>query len=260
MSIQESADATYMGRLSRLVHSKGQLESHGYTLAQLNTTQLDKKRRYVKGSSPCQQRNYHEPRRYAANELSKLWKYYKTPEQGHNDTRKVVVIDCEMAADAELIKLSLVDFVTGEILINKLVWPDVKVTNWNTPHSGVTGKEMYKARKDKTCIFGRKKAREEIWRFVGPKTIVVGHATNNDLSALRWIHPRVIDTQIVESNAVDEPHGLSLKSLVLEHLGKAIQPRGKGHDCLEDAMATRDLLHCQVLRASKPQKAWVPVI
>ncbi|KAF5005223.1 hypothetical protein FDECE_8344 [Fusarium decemcellulare] len=256
MLIQDSADATYMDRLSRLVHSKSQLESHGYILAQLNTAQLDKKRRCANcslGSTGLAAEDTSRDRRLVNNAIA-------TSLDGHNTTREVVVIDCEMAADAELIKLSLVDYLTGEILINKLVWPDVKVTNWNTPHSGVTGKEMYKARKEKTCIFGRKKAREEIWKFVGPKTIVVGHATNNDLSALRWIHPRVIDTQIVESNIVDEPNGLSLKSLVLEHLRKVIQSRGKGHDCLEDAMATRDLLHCQVLRASKPQKAWVPVI
>lgn len=37
-----------------------------------------------------------------------------------------------------------------------------------------------------------------VWRYVGPHTVVVGHSANSDLTALRWIHPVVVDTYLIE--------------------------------------------------------------
>ncbi|KAM0414721.1 hypothetical protein ACHAPT_013438 [Fusarium lateritium] len=162
------------------------------------------------------------------------------------------------SGDSELIRLTLIDYFSGEILFDKLVWPEVSLSHLNTRFSGVTWKSMNAARKARSCIFGKKKAREQIWKFVNSKTIVIGHSTNSDLNALRWIHPRVIDTQIVESNASSERTGLSLKSLSLKRLQRAIQAKGKGHDSLEDALAARDLLHWNIVRAIDSGKALVP--
>jgi DNA polymerase III epsilon subunit-like protein len=65
---------------------------------------------------------------------------------------------------------------------------------------------------------------------------------------LRWIHPRIIDTLIVEGNNHDgKTQGLSLKKLAELRLQRTIQ-KGKGHDSLEDAIATRDLLHWNVAK------------
>lgn len=180
------------------------------------------------------------------------WQYSVTPDRTTKDTRKAVVIDCEMgtaaSGDCELIRLTLIEYFSSQVLIDKLVWPDVLMSHLNTKYSGVTWKSIREARSAKRCIFGRKNARALVWKYVSPETIVIGHGANSDLTSLRWIHPRIIDTLIVEGNSHDgNTQGLSLKKLAELRLQRVIQ-KGKGHDSLEDAIATRDLLHWNVLR------------
>ena len=143
---------------------------------------------------------------------------------------------------------------------------------------------MEEARRKKTCLFGRNKARKAVYEFIGPETIVIGHGGHGDFISLRWIHPLVIDTLILEqhkkrdeeiatemakaarieeesnepSEDGEEPGeaakpvqkgGLSLKALARTRLNREIQVRGKGHDSTEDALATRDLLHWHIDQA-----------
>jgi len=185
-------------------------------------------------------------------EISSRWQYSGTPVSLAKNARKAVVIDCEMgtaaSGDCELIRLTLIDYFSNQVLIDKLVWPDILMSHLNTRYSGVTWKSMREARNAKRCVFGRKNARALIWKFVTPETIVIGHGASSDLTSLRWIHPRIIDTLIVEGNNHNgNTNGLSLKKLAELRLQRVIQ-KGKGHDSLEDAIATRDLLHWNVLR------------
>lgn len=174
-------------------------------------------------------------------------------------------------------------------------------------------------RKNK-CLRGRDAARAALWRFVGPQTVVIGHAGNGDLIALRWIHDVIVDTLLLEQRIQPrgEEHekrrdkkqqqqqqqqqqekeeqdekapeddtqdggvslqtvvesvkpveeiqpekpkypGLSLKALALERLNREIQVKGKGHDSLEDALATRDLLLWHIINKPKPPEAIVAV-
>jgi len=215
-----------------------------------------------------------------------MWQYHRTPD---SKSRKyaAVAIDCEMgtskSGDSELIRVTLVDYFSSAILIDSLVYPNVEMLHYNTRYSGVSRKDMEIARSTNRCIRGRDNARFALWRFVGPKTVVIGHSANNDLAALRWIHPVVVDTFSILSahrdatreKATDEKKDnglpavpsegnskpastengarpkkrkgsgeLSLKTLTKERLGREIQTAGnRGHDSLEDAIATRDLVH-----------------
>lgn len=188
--------------------------------------------------------------------------------------------------DSELIRVSAVDYFSGKILLDKLVYPDVKMLHYNTKYSGVTRQDMESARRTRSCLFGRASARRALWEFIGPNTIVIGHGGNSDLTSLRWIHPAIIDTHMVEkanrppeedkqaeqspetlagdpqlqmggANNQQEPNekgpavprqrgGLSLKALAKERLGRDIQNKGRGHDSVEDSIATRDVLHWNV--------------
>ena len=184
--------------------------------------------------------------------MSSRWQYSITPSRTTKNTRKAVVIDCEMgtaaSGDCELIRLTLIDYFSSQVLIDNLVWPDVLMSHLNTKYSGVTWKSIREARNAKNCIFGRKNAWALVWKFVSPETIVIGHGANSDLTSLRWIHPRIIDTFVVEGNNHNgSTQGLSLKKLAELRLQRMIQ-KGKGHDSLEDAIATRDLLHWNVMR------------
>jgi RNA exonuclease 1 len=201
---------------------------------------------------PCKHEEHHQPEQSTLKEMSSRWQYSVTPASTTKDARKAVVIDCEMgtaaSGDCELIRLTLIDYFTSQVLIDTLVWPDILMSHLNTKYSGVTWKSMREARNAKRCIFGRKNARALIWKFVSPETIVIGHGASSDLTSLRWIHPRIIDTLIVEgNNHQGKTNGLSLKRLAELRLQRIIQ-KGKGHDSLEDAIATRDLLHWNVVR------------
>ena len=251
---------------------------------------------------PCKGEEYHAPRQYVGNELKRNWQFYHTPPTGpESQNRAAVVIDCEMgvaeSGECELIRVSAVDYFSRATLLDSLVWPDVAMKHYNTRYSGVSKFAMQNARRRRSCIFGRNNARKAVCKFVGPDTIVVGHAANADLTSLRWIHSSVVDTLLIEKNArlpekptekadggsgsselaatakaigseteqpnteepmTEEPKtsgGCSLKFLALERLGRTIQIRRKGHDSLEDATATRDLLHWHISRTTDAENS-----
>ncbi|KAG6017777.1 hypothetical protein E4U54_003382 [Claviceps lovelessii] len=245
---------------------------------------------------PCSGREQHVPHRYKPGELEKNWRLYETPSTPLASHVAAVVIDCEMgtasSGESELIRISVVDYFTGAVLIDKLVYPSVRMAHYNTRFSGVTRYAMEEARRKNNCILGRDAARKAVYKFVGPGTVVVGHGGNGDFLCLRWIHRLVVDTLLIEtkrrqlellaskalkdsqdprdsrsadiqqqapeagngagagagnqgnkSSAAPKEGGLSLKSLTLKRLDRVIQVKGRGHDSLEDARATRDLLH-----------------
>lgn len=216
----------------------------------------------------CTFAEQHESVDYALGELEAYWALYKTPQSRnkHKRYRKAVALDCEMGTstrgEKELIRLTAVDFFTGEVLVDSLVYPSVPMQHFNTRYSGVTRGMLEAARRKKTCIMGRDAARQRLWRYVGPETIVVVHGGHNDFLALRWIHLRVVDTFLVaraarekkkkkqqqqqqeqqpDADGVAEKRGLSLKDLADAILGWQIQRGKQGHCSLEDALACRAL-------------------
>ncbi|KAK5995758.1 RNA exonuclease 3 [Cladobotryum mycophilum] len=250
---------------------------------------------------PCTGNDQHTPRFYAPGELAKDWQFFHTPESKAEPVA-AVVLDCEMGTnvygDSELIRISVVEYFSRVVLLDSLVWPDIKMQHYNTRFSGVTRQAMISAKQTGKCIVGRANVRKRLWKFIGPETIVIGHATHGDLNSLRWIHPMLIDTLIIETQNRPPPPekeaeegegesaiaavaisadgdedgdalqkrgdgegqedtnktpkkkgGLSLKALSLQRLDRVIQVKGQGHDSLEDAIATRDILHWNVIKA-----------
>ncbi|KAJ0108557.1 rna exonuclease [Diaporthe amygdali] len=153
---------------------------------------------------PCKAATEHEPATYEPGELERLYRYYITPAVSpFSPMCHAVAIDCEMGTgmthDSLCIRVSVIDYFTAEVLIDKLVFPDEPLLNYNTRFSGVTYGQMNRARSLGDCFFGIAEAREAIWQFVGPDTIVVAHSGQNDLTSLRWLHKNIVDTQLVES-------------------------------------------------------------
>ena len=93
--------------------------------------------------------------------------------------------------------MALLDYFSGEVLINKIVWPDPSMVHYNTAQTGIRYGDLMKAKRDGTALRGRNKARRAMYEFVGPDTIVVGHALHHYLRALRFLHSRVVDTEII---------------------------------------------------------------
>lgn len=163
--------------------------------------------------------------------------------------RLAVTLDCEMAGVIggmnEVILLCAADYLTGETLINTLVSPTKEVVNWCTQVSGVTRATMAMAEARRRTLKGWQEARRELWRYIGADTILIGHALQHDLDVLRMIHTNVVDSSILTKNALGPESHLrwGLKLLCDELLGVEIQNQGrKGHDCLEDALAAREVV------------------
>lgn len=81
-------------------------------------------------------------------------------------------------------------------------------------------------------------------QILHPKSILVGHSLNADLTALKMTHPFIIDTSLIYPHPRGPPFKSSLKWLVQKYLGKEIQKGhgSSGHDSVEDAKACLDLL------------------
>ncbi|KAK1622783.1 ribonuclease H-like domain-containing protein [Colletotrichum phormii] len=264
----------------------------------------------------------HLVRTYPSGEVHARHQYHKTPthallnlgidtvSSSQRVPRRAVAMDCEMGVaydgESELIRVTLIDYFTSEILLDSLVYPQVRMAHYNTRYSGVSRPDMEAAKSKGKCITGGlANVRAAVWEWVSAETIVVGHAVHNDLASLRWIHPKVVDSLILATNvraeierleaeeerrankeaaadgggvkleeedliSFDKPKdsekaneggsstekkpqkrktgGLSLKALTSEMLGRDIQKGRIGHDSLEDALASRDLVHCFVAK------------
>lgn len=102
----------------------------------------------------------------------------------------------------ELVQLCAVDFLTGEVLINKYVVLTREVVDWRTKYSGVDRDLLEEKQAKEQTLENWQKAREELWKYMDEDTVVVGHALNNDLDVLKMTHLRVVDSAILTKRAV----------------------------------------------------------
>lgn len=87
--------------------------------------------------------------------------------------------------------------------------------------------------------------------LVGPSTILIGHGLENDLRALRLLHPTVIDTALLFPHPRGPPLRQGLKALSERYLQRSIQlgsGTDVGHSSAEDAKAALDLVKYAALR------------
>ncbi|KAK4135059.1 hypothetical protein BT67DRAFT_441500 [Trichocladium antarcticum] len=166
--------------------------------------------------------------------------------------RKALVLDCEMAGSAglpdQVVALSAADFFTGETLIDALVEPTGRVTQWRTPITGITRASMAAAVASGTALRGTRAAVERLFALVDAETVLVGHSLWHDLKALGVAHGRVIDTGILTAEASGRfgegdkvRRTVGLERLCRELAGLVIRAGGACHDGLEDVLATREL-------------------
>lgn len=191
--------------------------------------------------------------------IHKYREYALTPVAS-NQMRKcrAVALDCEMAnvegGKREVVLLCAVDYLSGETLINRFVDPTKRVVNWRTRFSGVTAKAMNAARARGEALKGWKEARAELWKHVDASTILIGHSLNHDLDVLKMVHAKIVDSGILVRNAVGSGTGRQwgLKILCDMFLNIHVQTdNNKGHDCLEDVFAARELV---LWATQNPQK------
>ena len=98
----------------------------------------------------------------------------------------------------------------------------------------------------------------ELLQILNPRTILIGHSLNSDLTALKLTHPFIIDTALIYPHPRGPPLKSSLKWLAQRYLNREIQKGhgttgpGAGHDSIEDARTCLDL----VKQKCEKGKAW----
>ncbi|CAG8109379.1 unnamed protein product [Penicillium salamii] len=181
--------------------------------------------------------------------------------------RAVLVVDCEVVKTKNnrrmLASVSAIDFFTKEILVNSLVEPAGEVVDWLSHQSGMSQRKMKSARRSGTIMQNWQDAREEVWKFMDPKTILIGHTLVQSLEVLGIMHGNIVDTAIVTSEAVLHPASQdeqlarkwSLRVLSKEFLKIEIQTKATGHTSLLDTFAIRNVI-IRCIADEKGLRAW----
>ncbi|KAF5593156.1 RNA exonuclease 3 [Fusarium subglutinans] len=164
--------------------------------------------------------------------------------------RKAVALDCEMAGakngESEIISICVIDFFTGELLVNSLVKPHEPIIDWRTNIHGIRPATLAIAASQGQVLRGWEAARQELLKHINTKTAMVGQSLQQDLKRLRLSHGKIFDTAILTAEAVfgtgaSFGRRWSLQSLCADLLKLRIRQDSNTHDALEDAMAAREV-------------------
>ncbi len=231
----------------------------------------------VQGTKGCQAMATHvfkvsDPKRLAA-----IMPFMETPENPTPLSQEAVAFDCEMGYTTlglELIRLTAISWPTGNQLIDVLVRPLGEILDFNSRFSGVWPKEYADAvGSSRTPSTGNEakpgganqvppkfvespaEARALLFTFISPRTPLIGHALENDLKAIRIIHPCIVDTVDLFPHSQGLPKRNSLKMLSSMLLDRDIQSGFRGHDSHDDARAAGDLVKVKIREVVKKWRA-----
>lgn len=163
---------------------------------------------------------------------------YQTGDIGDKDSQPqaIVAVDCEMCYTSKALELTRITLVGGDeqVLLDELVLPAEPIVNYNTAFSGITPQMMQGVTTTLSQI------QQQVLKFVGPHTLLVGHSLENDLRVLKLVHLKNVDTAILYPHARWPTQQHSLRHLAATHLKWTIQQGS--HDSKIDAIAALRLV------------------
>ncbi|KAI9163063.1 RNA exonuclease 3 [Paramyrothecium foliicola] len=236
-------------------------------------------------SAGCFTHDHHVYKVTDSKRLALLLNFAETPENPLAPSDRAVCFDCEMCYTVhglELVRLTATSWPTGEELLDVLVRPLGEILDLNSRFSGVWPEDMAQAqpwsaddpRPDKNgtetgsedgelrsskkqlkIVSSPEVARELLYSLVSPTTPLIGHGLENDLNAVRAVHPTLIDTVLLFKHKAGLPYRYGLKHLMSVHLNRKIQqetgPNVVGHDSAEDARAAGELVRLKIMEEWK---------
>lgn len=156
-----------------------------------------------------------------------------------------VALDCEMVGigprgtGSALARVSIVNWY-GQVVLDRFVKPKERVTDYRTWVSGVRPSDLRDAPSFATV-------QDEVAKIIHGR-VLVGHAIEHDLRALRLAHPRpmIRDTASFQPlRDIAQNKTPSLRVLAERVLGIEIQRKGQEHNSIEDAQATMAVFRTQ---------------
>ena len=154
----------------------------------------------------------------------------------------------------EVIHVSAVDYLSGETLLDMHVKPEEEVVDWASEITGITSQAIEVAVASNNALLNWSDARQKLWTHIDASTILIGQSLHFDLEVLGMLHARVVDSEMLSTQAISfvGARRRSLQVLCKIHLGVKIQ--GREHDCLEDTLAARELVIWWGLNPAKVKK------
>ncbi|KAL2016007.1 hypothetical protein VTK56DRAFT_4453 [Thermocarpiscus australiensis] len=240
------------------------------------------------GDSPgCVKADSHVFKTTSPARLAAVIPFVETPPNPLAPKDRAVCFDCEMGYTVrglELIRLTATSWPDGKELLDVLVQPVGEILDLNSRFSGVwpedivnaepwsadessgqdrvdkqdheqedqAGEASSQAKKKMKIVPSPTVARDLLFSLISPETPLIGHGLENDLNAVRVVHPTLVDTILLYPHRRGLPMRHGLRMLMQEHLNKAIQVEtdvdGKavGHDSAEDARAAGELVRLRV--------------
>lgn len=222
------------------------------------------------GSEGCTTYDTHVFKVTGVKRLSTILPFIETPLNDKVEPHMAICFDCEMGYTTkglELLRLTAVSWPSHKPILDVLVRPLGQILDVNTRFSGVTPDQYFNAKphdpenpifdpKDLRIVDSPSVARALFLEHITPSTPLLGHALENDLNAIRLVHPTLVDTVFLFPHPKGLPMRNSLKNLVKTRLGMDIQQAGAaGHDSFEDARATGELVRYKIKHDWKKDKA-----
>ncbi|CAI8502395.1 unnamed protein product [Hanseniaspora opuntiae] len=182
----------------------------------------------------CCQNKFHVYRQQEFKERNLISEYI-LEEELEDGEKNILALDCEMGYTTkgyEMIRLTIVDFVSEKPIFDKIIKPVGEVLDLNTRFSGVS--EIPSG--SLTFEEARKEYLNE--KMINKNTIIVGHGLENDLQVMRITHSKIIDTCFIGYGKLGRRK--PLKKMTAFFLNKFIQT-GE-HDSAEDAICALQII------------------
>ncbi|KAK3325764.1 hypothetical protein B0H66DRAFT_573554 [Apodospora peruviana] len=249
----------------------------------------------VGDTSGCITGDTHVFKANAPARLATVVPFAKTPPNPLAPKDRAVCFDCEMGYTVrglELLRLTATSWPDGKELLDVLVHPVGEILDLNSRFSGVWPEDVLNAepwsanpkpdkedkqdtkdgndvddsddtrpkKKKMQIVSSPVVARDLLFSLISPETPLIGHGLENDLNAVRVVHPTLIDTILLYPHPRGLPIRNGLKMLMMSRLNKVIQVEAKageravGHDSAEDARAAGELVRLKVQDKWKAMK------
>ncbi|KAL5043317.1 hypothetical protein BDW71DRAFT_188127 [Aspergillus fruticulosus] len=92
----------------------------------------------------------------------------------------------------ELALICVVDFYTGDVLINSYVQSAKRVTDWISNTIGVTAAAMDAAVKVGLALRGWQSAQQALWHYADAETVIIRHSAYHDLRVFRVVYLKIV--------------------------------------------------------------------